>query len=140
MNIRTPIPLRLLLVLLLLGVISPIAFAVEGEEYGVHYDTVLIRAGLTKEDVRDVAAMTFVALKWTVKEKGDLRVIGFFTHRHVEATVTMLFDAGNIEIYCDGWATDRHGAHTRRENPTRWLASLKKELTKQLNQYAATRS
>lgn len=111
----------------------------EDEDIGELFDTVLVPAGMTKEEIRDTLADTFLRREWTVQQKTDRRVIGYIKHGGNEAITTMIFGGESVKIYCKGWEIDRRGERRRPEVPKRWLAYLRKDLDKRFAVFSATR-
>lgn len=127
----------LLASILVVPVTSAVAADSGDEIVGERYESVPIPEGLTKEDIRDAIAQVLGAREWLVKQKTDRRVVGYLKHRGTEATVTILFDGENAEIYCDGWVLDRSGARKKPEQPRGWLGNLQRDLKKKFAVMAA---
>lgn len=134
MNYKTMTSSRSFLcaVVLFFGLSLP-ALAQDDEDLGERFDIVPIPEGLTKEDVRDVIARSFIDRGWTVKERSDTRVVGYLKQRGNEAEATFLYGPEQVEMYCKGWAINRRGERVKPEQPRGWLGNLKKDITKGLN-------
>lgn len=120
-------------VALSLGAASP-AVAAEGEDFGIPAGSVVVPDGLLPNEVQDAIVMTLARRHWIIKEKGDNRVVGYLRVRSTEATVTLIYRASKVELYCVGWDIDKKtGERKRPDQPTGWLSNIKTDLTKSLS-------
>ena len=93
-----------------------------------------VPAGLSKGDVKDAIVMSLSSREWGIKAKTDERVVGYLKHRSNEATVTLIYDATKIDIYCTGWAIDKKtGERKKPEIPEGWLKYIKGDIVKAFN-------
>jgi hypothetical protein len=78
--------------------------------------------------------MVLAARQWNIREKADGRVAGYLKHRSNEATVTLVYDATKVDVYCVGWAIDKKtGERKKPEQPKGWLKNIQSDLTKVFN-------
>lgn len=117
----------------------PLSITAADEPAGVSVGSLPIPADLNEEDVRDVVAYSLAARTWTVKEKKGNRVVGHLVHRGYDATITFVIEGENLQIYCDGYAVDKHGNRKKPKLPEGWIENLKKDIPKRLAMTAATR-
>jgi len=105
---------------------------------GQLYATVVTQPGLTASQVKDVVVRSLVARRWSVQSQADDKVVGYLKHRSNEATLTLVYDAQKVEIYCSGWKIDKStGTRISPELPERWLKNMRNDLTRRLNPAAA---
>ncbi len=108
--------------------------AADDDELGSPAGTVAVPDGLLPNEVQDAMVLTLSNRGWEIKDKAEARVVGYLKKRSNEATVTLIYRASKIEVYCAGWEIDKNtGQHKKPEQPAGWLKNIRNDLTKNLS-------
>jgi hypothetical protein len=111
-----------------------LAIAADTNGLGQAAGVVPVPAGLTASQVQNAIIMALNHRGWTVNSRADDRVVGYLKHRSNEATLTLIYTTGTIELYCEGWQIDkRTGVREKPEQPRGWLKYIKEDLVRDLN-------
>lgn len=94
--------------------------------------TLLIPAVYSAAQVKEAIARCFVGREWAVKIKTNDSVVGYLNHNGVEATMTVKIDNGQLTFFCDGWKVDKAGKRIKAEEPKRWIANMKKDVSQSM--------
>jgi len=90
--------------------------------------------------VQKAIVTALIGRKWDVKAKTGDRVVGYLKHRSNEATLTLVYDATKVELYCVGWQIDKKtGAREKPEQPERWLRNIQNDLPRFFSRMLATK-
>lgn len=112
-------------------------FAADDAGNGTHYATVVARDGLSAADVKEVLLRSLRARQWTVVSDADGKVVGHLVHRGLDATLSLVYDARQVDLYYVCWKVDKAGVHIKPEVPERWLKNMNNDLIRRLNPAAA---
>ena len=101
--------------------------------------SVAVPAGFELREIKEVIAVCLTAREWTIKDKSKDRLVGYLNHRGNEATLTLVIDANQIFMYCEGWKVDKLGKRLKPEQPKSWIEYMKNDLVKRLGVKSATK-
>ncbi len=109
------------------------AVAADEADLGQPAGSVAVPEGLSAKEVQGAIIASLIGRQWTVQSKTDERVIGYLKHRSNEATLTLVYDATKIELYCVGWAINKKtGERQKPEQPEGWLKFIRGDIAKNL--------
>ncbi len=108
--------------------------ALQASELGEHAGTVTAPEGLSQDDVKDAVVAALSGRRWGVRSTTDDRVTAYLRHRGNEATVTLIYDATKVDLYCVGWKIDKKtGERQKPEQPKGWLKNIQADIMKHFN-------
>lgn len=98
----------------------PSAIAAD-ENIGQQVATIPVPAELKVADVKRVVVRALAARRWELRDSSEGKVVAHYARGKNDATLTIIYDAKQIDIY--GVGTTRGGGF-----PMRWVENLKKDL------------
>jgi hypothetical protein len=99
--------------------------------------TVAIPEGVPADAVQEAIVRADAGRAWTIKEKGDGRVVLFLAHGGWRSTLTLEYDAREVKVFSNSAKLDRKGRPKKYAVPERWVNYLKLDLTKHLGESVA---
>lgn len=108
------------------------------EPPGVLAATVAIPEGVPADAVQQAIVRAGAGRAWTIREKGDGRVVLFLEHGGWRSTLTLDYDAREVKVFSNSAKLDRKGRPKKYAVPERWVDYLKLDLTKHLGESLAT--
>ena len=106
---------------------------------GTQVGTLQLAKGMAPAQVQDLICSVLLAREWDVQEKAGDHVVGHIKHRSSEAVLTLVYEPGRIEMFCEGWKIDKtSGSHLKPELPNSWIENIRNDLTARLAQAPAS--
>jgi hypothetical protein len=66
--------------------------------------------------------------------------VAYLKHRSNEATLTLVYSATKVDLFCVGWKIDKNtGAHLKPEQPAGWLKYIREDLGRLLLQESSAK-
>lgn len=105
-------------------------------EHGLVAGTVIVPEGLKKEDVQQAILLAATGRGWAVRERTDDRVVLFLEQGNWRSTLTLTYDAKEVQIYSNSGKPDKTGGIKKQAIPEGWVKFLKTDISKNLGQKA----
>ena len=94
--------------------------------------TIVVPNGVKVQDVQQAILLAGSGRGWAVKAKEDNKVVLFLEQGGWRSTLTLTFDAKEIQIMSDSGKPDRKGVIKKPAIPESWVKFLKQDITKHL--------
>ena len=103
---------------------------------GMSAGTIIVPDGVKAADVQQAILLAGSGRGWAVKEKDGGKVVLFLEQSGWRSTMTLTFDAKEIQIMSDSGKVDKKTNAIKKQELPSWLRYLKQDITRNLGQKA----